>query len=437
MRLLVVEHDGARLRGLVVERAGDRVGSRAAAVVDGGLESLSQLVKDLPDAPREAILLSSEVTAACVEAPPTVDLPAARLEGLVRWELESYAPDAEGGLVFAWAQPAAAAGPLLAAAASRASRQAWDAAFAAAGLRLRGIYPRLSSAPALLSAWEEPTILVEVADGRIGCSRVEAERVVRFRSLVGGDSLETILELEEPGARVVLVGSLPPELALAPELMSLPRLAEEELSVSAVGAARHAWGLPGGERVTALAARDPRPPLRSRPQVKAALAVAVVLSVVVALELWVGRALGNAEVRVLGLRDQAAQLERAAGARQALERELQALDVDEQTVRRREAVLQACVQRQAFLPALLAAVAAATPSEVAIDALGEEAGQRVRVRGFALNELAVRELQRDLATRLSALGLAPVESRVRRRRGRLGVEGYGFDLCFGPGGGNG
>ena len=433
MSLLAIELEAGRLTATVLERDQGAVAAGASASVEGGLEALPGLLDALGPHPRAAILLSDQVTAACVDAPPTAGLPPARIEGLIRWELESYLPDAHGALVCGWSAPRDSAGPLLGAALPQAVRDDHVGALTAAGLRPAAIYPALGAAAALLPEAGEPCTLVELSPQRIGCARVEAGRVVRFRSqALSGDPVDAVLELEAADAPLTLAGPLPAALERAPEVAGLPRLAAGDLSASVLGAACRHWGLPGGERVPALPACAAAPPVLARGSTRAALALALLALLIGGLEFGLGahRYALQADVEILQAHVDA--LEGQVRAHDALSEQLAALDAEAEAVAEREGVYDRCAKRRAFLPALLAAVAEATPESVVVEALAEEGGRRLRLSGFAVDELSVRALQRDLATRLSALGLAPLVSRVRRSEDARGAAGYAFDLSFAP-----
>ena len=77
MSLLAIELEAGRLTATVLERDQGAVAAGASASVEGGLEALPGLLDALGPHPRAAILLSDQVTAACVDAPPTAGLPPA------------------------------------------------------------------------------------------------------------------------------------------------------------------------------------------------------------------------------------------------------------------------------------------------------------------------------------------------------------------------
>jgi hypothetical protein len=494
-RLLVIRETEGGLEGAVVLRHEGQLLVSGTARAEGlDLDAGLPLLRERLGAGGDAILVTPRVTALCLpDAPPMAGLSSQSLEGLVRWELEALLPPDEGPSlpVCGWAAgpPGGAerAGPLLACGLFRTHRDAAREAFAQAGLVLRGLYPALGCAAALA---EPDGTLVEVGQGGCVVIRLEAGRVTAFHAERTTDvrPLERmLLELEGPFA---LAGSVPDSaLSLLPEATLLeqsPEASSAEIVAGMLGAARHALGLPGGERVAAVPGSEPDPPRLRQRRVQVALGVAALALLLGAAELGLGAARGRAEdrlselhvrksaaqatwqaervARLEAVEDETSDLERRAldleeelaalgDRRLDLEREQEqlaqatALLTDERShaderlralerqTRRDASLADSYAQRREGLPMILAAISRSTPADLSLDRFREETGAKpaLVLEGFALHDMAVRELARDLARDLAPLGLRLESERVSPGRAhQLGVVGYRFELRFVP-----
>jgi len=436
--LLAVHEAGGERTAAVLRRGRDgdvAVVAEARAPASGGdlAADLPGLLAGLPGrAPRNAVLVTDAVTAVGLDLPPARGAGPERLRGLVRWELEPFLAGEDGPQPVAcgWTAPGAE-GRVVAAGLPSERRAELAAAFAAAGRRLRAVYPALGCAAALAET-PGPASVVELAGGELGVSRVEGGRVVDFRTARADAELPDLGVPDlavDPGDALLLAGPFPPGvLAAYPEPPLRTGLAE--LPAGLLAAARHAWGLPGAERVPAVPGGEPAPPVLATDAGRIAVVAAVVAAVVIAAELAIGGLLGRARDRVATLSADVAAREAAAERREALEARRADLAGEEADLRGRLAVHEASRARQAYLPRLLAALAASTPDGLAVDALREDDRGGLTLEGWALTELAVQELRRDLRGRLEPLGLAPRELRVEAAEGRLGRPGYAFALDF-------
>lgn len=452
--LLAVEERGDRLYGALLAAHASGVDVvRAGSIARGqDLGADARALVDLlagPGArPRAAIFLAEQATAVCLRVPPTAGLSAERMASLVRWELEPFLaqgaasaqPGEDGPLACGWAERATTGdAPLFACGLAAGARGAMVGAFRAAGLRLDAIYPALGCA-AGLAGTSGDVVLLELFErgARIGCTRLEGGVVSRF-SVVRCDATDpdavadACLALAE-GGQLALAGPIPEDVLA--RLGAHVRVGEgaidplgEPVSASLLGAAHHALDLPGGERVPAVAARDPRPALWSRPAVRQAALAGVAALALVLIDVTLGARVASARAEVATLEAITAQARADAEAVTALKRRGRELTAEHEALSARAASAAQAGASADVARALLEAVAGATPDDLAVDALHAGAGE-VRVQGFALSALAVQRFVRDLGVALEPTGHAPRGHVVHRRPGRLDVEGYWFEARF-------
>lgn len=414
----VLGWDGARWRALA---AADRGNAGTLA------EDLTALADGLGRAlggarpPRDAAFLWTQVTAAVVEVPATEGLGAERLEGLLGWELEPFlpgehaAPGANGAggaapVACGWAR-ANGAGPLFACGLRPEVRDQAREAFSRAGLRLRGLYPLLGCAAAELDPGAAGArVVLEVTSGSVAATRVEGDRVTRTRlaRCAPGGEVAAALGLVPEDAGLVLasprsedlratLGEEVPLLEAPPEAPSLPS--------GLLGAARHALGLPGGERIAAVPPQTRRRLRLRGPVLIGGLVGLLVLSAIGLVEVGLAGALERARVR-------AAELRAASGAaapdKATLEKRLKA-------ARDRQEITRELRGRHGLLPAVLRALAESAPEELMVERLAEEPDGRLRFEGTALDEPAIQRLAAALAPRLALHGLQVGQPEVHRK----------------------
>lgn len=430
-RITVVARDERTTLGAVVAWDGARW--RVLAAADRGTTSLGEDLGALVAAlsrglggerpPRDVALLWSEVTAAVIEV-PAAGLSPDRLEALLGWELEPYLPGehAEGNgagvaaVACGWAK-AGEAGPLLACGVRPEARDQVREAVGRTGLRLRGLYPLLGCAAAELGQGAAGArVVLEVGAGAVAATRVEGDRVTRARvsRCPPGAEAATAAGLVPADAGLVLAGPLPARLRdlVGEEAPLLPApLEAPALPVGVLGAARHALGLPGGERIACVPPQTPRRLRLGREHALFAGVVALVLATVGGGEAWMSRALRASEARLGELRGLGAQLPEKKPLEDRLKQAKERLALARDLRARRE------------LPRVLRALAEAASEELMIERLAEEPEGVLRIEGLALSELAVRRLVRDLGLGLQPLGLAPGDPEVRRREAN-----YAFTL---------
>lgn len=451
--LLAVEERGGRLFGAIVAPAPAGVDVVRAGSVPRSeelatdLRALADLLATPATRPRTAIVLSEQVTAVSLRVPPTAGLGPERMTSLVRWELEPFLGQAAAGVGLAcgWTERRGGAdAPLFACGLPAPARAELVATFKAAGLRLEAVYPALGCAAAVAGDAVD-AVVIEVPDGgeRMACTRLENGQVARY-SVVRSDpsdpfvTADACAALAEGASRVVLAGPVREEVLDGLGARAYERaghLAADPLgqpvSASLLGAAQHAFRLPGGERVPVVAARDPRPALWSIPAVRAGAAAVLALAAVVGVDLEVGRRVGAARLEADLLEQKTAAARTDAAALAALRQRASSLTTERDALATTLAAAERDAGSAAQARALLEALALATPDDLAIDAVrADERG--LVIQGFALSPLSVQRFVRDLALALEPMGQQrPQGHQVQRRKGRLGVDGCWFEARFG------
>lgn len=457
----ILPHPGARTRDLLVVDLADerlhaaivRAGARDEVVAAAEVERTEDLAQDLASAlatlraegarvPAQAVALTDAATAVCLDVPPTAELPAERVEGLVRWELEPLVPSAgPEGLACGWAAGAAAArtaGPLLACGLAARERDALAEAFRRAGLRLSGIYPRLGCAMAMAPVdLPARAVVAELAPGRVGLAWLEGGRVTRLsvtRAASDAALADAVLAAAPTDdVPLLVVGAASDAVRAA---LEATRAAVTFLPcagpASLLGAARHALALPGSERVAGVPGQAPAPPLLARGAVRAALAGALVLLAVAGADVALGNRARRLGEQVARREGEARTARLAAAAAAELVRERDAAAQEAATLRAAAERTAARERRAGELVALLDALAAA-PEGVVLEGLEDRtagAGGRagLTVRGEALDPAAAQAFLRDLAAALAPRGLTLVERQVvRAPTTRFGVDGFRFE----------
>lgn len=455
--VLAVEADEGTIHVAVVARDGEdtvvRQAARGAATGD--------LARDLPAAlaalggrsrPRRAILITPRATAVVLQVPPIQSLAAERVQGLVRYELEPYLSGAArdgGDLACGWGDRGADGdrpGPLLACGLTAAARDEAREAFRRAGLQLAGIYPQLGCAAALLPQdAAQDAVVLEHAAGRLAASRVvggQVSRLVLQRAPGDPGDLARACRGLCDDAPVVVAGPADPDLLadladLAPRHVAAPPPPRDDeapppwASASALGAARHALGLPGGARVAAVAAQPQRPPLHRQPAVQALVVAALPLLLAVGVDVVVRGRLDTARAAAVELQAEVDVRQRAAAARKALERERDAIVRSMDPLKAAAAEHAEAEGRREWLLGLLRGVARAASADVVVRAVEEEPGGAVRVEGVARAETDVQAFVRDVAATPALAGRPPRGATIQRQEGRLGGVSYRFEVRFG------
>ena len=185
---------------------------------------------------------------------------------------------------------------------------------------------------------------------------------------------------------------------------------------------------------------SPAPPLSRRPAAWWAAAVTVTLLALIAVE-------GSSRARLDGLTRRAdeaiarlhqveAEIDRIGELNErvsSLDRSIESERLGLRRLQALQGVLEVEVpQRAALLPTVLAAVADVVNDHVAVNIIEMDPQQRLQVAGWSLTQSATEEFAQGLDQRLREHGLAVGHRAVERRKGRLGLEGYGFQVRLEP-----
>lgn len=326
---------------------------------------------------------------------------------------------------------------------SRSERERWVELFHRHGFSLRGIYPLIGcSAAAVNGAASSASALVEVRAGVVGCVRFSGNRVASMQLYY---SIDRPLSEEVPPVWVVgetaalglagedhLIRSLPEGFPTLPshgpaneaaarenrfipvevEPSSLPRgLSAASLS-GILGAARHAWGLPGASRAVCVPARDPGPPLRQRPSVWWRAAGLAAILILAGLELSLSLRGASARARfteasraLKALKDEnAAVLERRETLKKVYGSIKEKRKEMEEAAGRRTLLETELPARTGRILSFLDRVTGALPEEMAIERIAEE-GEEVLISGWAGAERTIQQFALRLASAIAPLGL--------------------------------
>lgn len=411
---LIFEPSGEGWRASLVAASGPLASAEGAELASAHGALQAQAGRRLP---KRAWLISERAFVADLELPPRDALPAERVAGLVRYELEPLVPAVEPLRFSAGDQPGAS---LLGAALPDSAWAEAERELTALGLSLAGVLPAQGSGIALCEA---PGQLLEVTPEGLSFAQLDAEgRLARWE---GGESLtrEDALALLDPELPLVVLAEreeaaedLQPDRILTPP---------EGLSVAAWAGARRALDLPGGERIPAFLGAQPTLAERLRPLAPLAC-VALLALLLGASELALRTRTRRLTRDLEQARAQAEGLRRARSQQAALSASLERRRAEVARLERQVASLEAADQRSAGLALVLATLATTLPDEVSLEGLEDDA-QLLRLRGFSLDSAAVQRLSRDLGQALEEVGLQPLPPRVRATL-REGVPGYQFVL---------
>jgi len=391
----------------------------------------------------------------------------------------------------------------LASAVSRTLMQRWVDVFARHGVGLGQLYPLAGCAAAVLGSEEANRVLIEshggvatatvVRDGALAGLHMQPETLwmlleshaglVTATNLRGGavsgfhmhqsslsGALEACLEayhaLTPPEPEVLWLAAVSAEAGdLARQLQQmlnrricvLPETADAaslRATPGMLGVARHALGLAGRGLCCDVPVAGPRKPLMQRVEVRATLAVLLLLVVIGAAETAL-------QVRMELMEERKARVDKEAAMLDASVARVKA-EIDR--VKQQQAVLQAkrneiaqaegrakffgeeLPRRSALLQSLLAALEMAVTDEVVVDRIEEvaiartaqprvlpRAGQAAppggfRVAAWALHENAAQQFVQSMKSAMAPWGLDVVEVSVVAQAGRLGLQGNAVTL---------
>ena len=297
---------------------------------------------------------------------------------------------------------------VLAAGVGREARAEVETACRQAGWRLEGLYPRLACGAAVPADFED-AVVVEVAPDALALTQLREGAVVRahvLRETSGAMAADRVAAWA--GAQpLVVLGALDPDThAILQASVAELRVVECSLSPSVQGAVRHAFGLAGGERVAAVAGREPAPPLWQRHGVRAAAFVVGWAGLWGAVDVVLERQYQAVRAQHAELDQRSRTRRLQATAVQALTKEREALEGQLAEARAAAELHTQRAQRAGYLVQLL-------------DVLGRAADDGVALRGLedTLNELTLRGYARS-----------PDEAHTYLHRVELALQPHGLRL---------
>jgi len=424
--LLVVEErpEALHLVAVGAEGVAAQLLVPCAGLASGLRAGLEQARAQGVSLPKRAILLSGRVTALCLEVPPLGQATPAEVERMVRFELEPLLPEAgPGGAACAWADPTTSGGPLFTCGVSVEERAQLAAEFRAAGLQLLGLYPRLGNAAALLPS--TGGTLLEASGDALALVELEEDRIQRLRRVQVGSQQSALEELRGLLAPPLFVAGEVEPAVLEDLRLDFPQLTPLAggLPAGALGAARHARGLSGGERLAGLPASAPRALPWKQPVLLAVVALALVSLGIGLLDVRLERWRASAEQALREREHELDLAEQREAARRQLVAERDDLEAELTPLRAVATRRRAAGERAAALSELLVTLARASDG-VALDRCDDRTGE-VSVEGLARTSAQAERFLSALEGALAPRGLNLSERRVERS-----AEGFRFSASF-------
>ncbi len=318
----------------------------------------------------------------------------------------------------------------------------WREAFARYSIKLTAIYPVSTSVTGVINgrAMRETLAVLNLQHGLVSGVRLSGERIESVRVYHTGDepvTEKTCMDVAGTDVKSIWISGNAANLQSVVETIrsisagsvdyapvkvreGLPQAAPA--CVAAVGAARHALGMPGGEKIPAIPAEEASVKLGRRPVVRLAACVCALAAGLAATDVMLA----------FNLRS----LKRESEARrelQGLEEEIRQVQGGVNDLEQRRDFLDSLSRRDEALTGLLGAAAQACSEEIALDRIRDDEDGRFEVSGWALSEQAVRKFALDLSGRLMRWDLVVSDVHVESRKGRLDLDGYGFRLKVVPG----
>lgn len=342
------------------------------------------------------------------------------------------------------------------------SRERWRRACEDAKLDLIGVYPMVGVSAAALDREERAGIevVLDVTPGMVGVTRLSDGSVEsvethylagqpltaqRCRDFLGASAADRIWLSGHDSRLDVVVEELTAAPGTEARQMPVERDAERPAGectaplAAMVGAARHAMRL-APNRAAAVPGRDPGPGLAHRPSTWAATVAAAGLLALVALEILLLVESGRAEERRSAALARLDKLETAIERVQETIRRVEALENektglaatlhrDRRTADFLEFELPA---REQFVLELLDGLAGAAGEEVVVNRVAEVDEAAIEIDGWAMSPEAAHAFARAVAVVSPSWELALDDPPLKTEKGRLGLEGYTFEMRLAP-----
>ncbi|MAG16555.1 MAG: hypothetical protein CMJ21_00640 [Phycisphaerae bacterium] len=350
----------------------------------------------------------------------------------------------------------------IAAGVRRSIRDQWIAAFEKRSIQLAAIYPLAGCAVASFDGFERiPNgAVVELHPGLISVSQISrgqtTELTVRYLS-GQAPSADAIMEFVHGGMDQIwlagtsehlpaitekLASQLGVNVRLAPVHLYHKTGSDERLVQAAhmVGAFRHFNGQSAELIVSSISTADLVRAKHRRPWIPTAAALLIAAGLIGVVDVWSQMSLASARQVLSATEEELASRKQGALRIEQMRAQLKTYAIDIKRLddelakveRHRRFVNNAVPLRQSLPAAVLKAVADAASPEIVINDIVDENWQTLRVSGWALSQVAAERFADALSTSLRPRQLELTEAPViQTGTGRLGLDGYQFDLQFG------
>lgn len=342
----------------------------------------------------------------------------------------------------------------LAAGVSKGVLRQWAEAFEPYGLKLEALYPLVGCAAAHLPTHDnEDAVLLEVNGGMAAGLRVSGGQVValNIRHSALNGALESCLESWEAlqpregesfwladndhGADKLgesLNAVLDRTIHAAPALVHGANGNTVNVGAAMLGAARHAWHMPGGLLCCEVRTAGPKPAFWKRREVRLAAAgiAAVVLLLAVEVSLQMRFYLLESELAPLTQRHELvkqsiAKVEAEIEATKKVETEFSAKQAERDAIKSQITMLTSTLpERNSLVKGLLEDLDKMTPNDVVINSIQESGGQGFVVTAWALSDSSAQRFAKSFAEAARRWNQRVVDVQVTNQKGRLQVDGY-------------
>ncbi|MDP2683013.1 MAG: hypothetical protein Q8P28_09480 [Deltaproteobacteria bacterium] len=351
--------------------------------------------------------------------------------------------------------------PFLACGISRSVRDRYARLFKVNGFKLKGIYPLIGCCAAALGQTSLKGV-VGVLDIRTGliCAILLSDGAIHDIRLypIGGEppSVDASLYLlDEKVDRIYLCGREDILSQLQHEIEGRFKYGVNPIPVSMAGrnmlpgiqaslanitgAARNAFGMPGGKLTVFVPAADPAPPLYKRSDMRWAAAVCASIAVIAGLEIYLsvrmkGSSAAQTELRMQQERveEEVKRIKGAAEKKDQLTKSLEAKRLELKTLDEQITFFEDVLGRRTqFVTALLDGVArSAVTSGAVIDKISETTERAIEINGWTVSETAAQQFARNLAASMQPWQRIVTDLDIWMKAGRLGIQGYAVSFTL-------
>jgi hypothetical protein len=341
----------------------------------------------------------------------------------------------------------------LASGVSKGVLRQWAEAFEAYGLKLEALYPLVGCAAAHLPPNDkDDAVLLEINGGMAAGLRVSGGRVtalnIRHSTLNG--ALESCLESWEAlqpregesfwladndhGADKLgdsLKAVLDRDIQAAPALVFGAGGGAVNVGAALLGAARHAWRMPGNVFCCEVRTAGPQPAFWRRREVRLAAAGVAALLLLTAVEVSLQMRFYLLESELEPLTQRQALTQQAISKVQAeieaakkVETEFAAKQAEHDAIKAQVTLLTSTLpERNSLVRGLLEDLDKMTPNDIVLNSI-QESGQGFVVTAWALSDSSAQRFAKSFAEAVRRWNQRVVDVQVTNQKGRLEVDGY-------------